>query len=136
MAATIDLVRQTFSTAKQRHDRAVVLFQQADMFDPTYTPTPEDISAFTPLVQALVDEASRFDGPVYLFNGDSHTFNADRPLAPGSTWLERYGVNGAAANLQRVTVDGSSNNNDWLKVSVNRPGSPDVLSWQRVPYTG
>lgn len=136
MAATIDLVRQTFSTAKQRHDRAVVLFQQADMFDPTYTPTPEDISAFTPLVQAMVDEASRFSGPVYLFNGDSHTFNADHPLAPGSAWLERYGVQGSAANLQRVTVDGSSNNKDWLKVSVNRPGNAQVLSWERVPYAG
>jgi hypothetical protein len=118
----------------QRHDRAVVVLQQADMFDPTYTPTPNDISAFAPLVQALVDETNAFDGNVYLFNGDSHIYNTDRPLAPGSIWLERYSVTGSAGGLQRITVDGSSNNKDWLKVTVNRPGADGALSWARIPY--
>jgi hypothetical protein len=110
------------------------LFIQADMFDPTFTPTPANISAFTPLVQAITDEASDFDGEVYLFNGDSHIFNTDRPLAPGSVWLTRYGVTGSAENVQRVTVDGSDNNIDWLKVTIGRPGADHVLSWERVPY--
>ena len=135
MDASIALLRKTFAEARQRHDRAVVVLQQADMFDPTYTPTADDISAFTPLVQALVDETSAFDGDVYLVNGDSHVYNYDRPLAPGSVWLERYGVTGSAAGLRRITVDGSSNNRDWLKVTVNRPGAERVLSWERVPYT-
>ena len=135
MANAIKVVRSAFASARQRHDRAVVLMQQADMFDPTYTPTWDDVSAFKPLVQAMVDEASTFPGPVYLFNGDSHVYNTDRPLAGGSSWLRTYGVDGSADNLQRVTVDGSSNNKDWLKVTVNRPGAAAVLSWQRIPYT-
>jgi hypothetical protein len=138
-AADIAEVRQTFAQAKQRHDRTVVISQQADMFDPTYTPTPQDISAFTPLVQALVDEASAFDGEVYLFNGDSHVYNSDRPLASGSTWLARYGVKGSADNLTRITVDGSSHATDYLKVEVAADGDAGkgrpVLSWQRVPFT-
>ncbi|MGE9807212.1 MULTISPECIES: metallophosphoesterase [unclassified Janibacter] len=134
MDASIALVKDTFAQARQRNDRAVALFQQADMFDPTYTPTPADISAFTPLVQTLVDEASAFDGDVYLVDGDSHVYNVDRPLAQGSVWLERYGVTGSADGLQRITVDGSSNNTDWLKVTVNRPGADSVLSWEQVPY--
>lgn len=107
------------------------------MFDPTYTPTWDDISAFKPWVQALVDEASRFDGPVYLFDGDSHAYNSDQPLATGSPWLSTYGVSGAADNLTRVTVDGSSNNGDYLRVTVGAPGATGapLLSWQRVPYT-
>ncbi len=36
--------------------------------------------------------------------------------------------------LQRITVDGSSNNLDWLSVTVNRPGAGETLSWTRVPY--
>ena len=57
------------------------------------------------------------------------------PLAAGSRWLDFYGVQGSADNLTRVTVDGSSNNTDFLEVTVNRPGAEHVLSWQRVPYT-
>jgi hypothetical protein len=134
MAASISLLHGTFAEARQRHDRAVVVLQQADMFDPTFTPAPTDISAFQPLVQALVDETNAFPGDVYLVNGDSHIYNSDRPLAPGSVWLDRYGVTGSAARLERITVDGSDNNKDWLKVTVNRPGAASTLSWTRIPY--
>ena len=133
-AAGIDELRAAFGAARARHDRGVVVMQQADMFDPTYTPTENDISAFRPWVQALVDEASRFDGPVYLLDGDSHVYNTDRPLASGSSWLSTYAVHGSADNLTRVTVDGSSNNTDYLRMTVGAPGEA-VLSWQRVPYT-
>ncbi|MBO0812228.1 MAG: hypothetical protein J2P23_09310 [Microlunatus sp.] len=134
MANAITIVKDTFAQARRRHDRAVVLMQQADMFDPTYTPTWDDISAFQPLVQTIIDESNTFDGQVYLFNGDSHIYNTDRPLATGSSWLTTYSVTGAADNLQRITVDGSSNNKDWLSVMINKPGSRQVLSWERVPY--
>ncbi len=132
MANVIEVVRATFATARAREDRAVVLMQQANMFA---SPAQDDISAFKPLVQTIVAEASTFPGQVYLFNGDSHTYETDRPLAAGSSWLATYGITGSAGNLTRVTVDGSSNNKDWLKVTVNPPGAQDVLSWQRVPYT-
>jgi hypothetical protein len=93
-----------------------------------------DDSAFQPLVRELVAQSSSFDGEVYLFNGDSHDYNSDKPLAAGSTWLDFYDVQGSADNLTRVTVDGSSNNKDFLEVTVNRPGAEHVLSWERVPY--
>ncbi|MGY4643009.1 hypothetical protein [Cellulomonas sp. URHB0016] len=134
MANALTVVRDTFATARQRHDRAVTVLLQADMFDATSTPAWTDISAFQPLVQTLVDECSRFDGQVYLVNGDSHLYNADRPLATGSPWLRPYGVAGSADNLRRITVDGSSNNTDWLRVTINHPGAADVLSWERIPY--
>ena len=133
MAAAIDLVEDAFTRARQTNARAVAIFQQADMFDPSYQPT-WDVSAFQPLVQALVDEASTFDGEVYLFDGDSHVYNVDRPLAAGSRWLEIHGVQGSADNLTRVTVDGEANNTNFLEVSLNRPGADHVLSWVRVPY--
>jgi hypothetical protein len=132
--ADIAVLHQAFAEAKDRDDRGVVVMQQADMFDPTYTPTWNDIGAFKPWVQALIDESTDFDGPVYLMDGDSHIYNTDLPLATGSPWLTTYGVGGAADNLTRVTVDGSSNNKDWLKVTVTKPGSAQLLSWERVPY--
>ena len=135
-ANAIALVHHTFAQAAKHRDSAVAFFQQADMFDPTYTPAWSDISAFQPLIQALIDESSRFDGTVYLFDGDSHVYNADHPLATGSPWLSTYGVAGAADNLQRITVDGAANaDRDWLRVTVNRPRAGEPLSWERVPYT-
>ena len=134
-AADIAIVRQAFAEARERGDRGVVIMQQADMFDPTYTPTWNDIGAFQPWVQAIIDEASTYPGPVYLMDGDSHVYNTDKPLAAGSPWLTTYDVHGSADNLTRVTVDGSSNNKDWLRVTVGKPGSAKLLSWERVPYT-
>jgi hypothetical protein len=133
-AANIAELHQAFAEAVDRGDRGVVVMQQADMFDPTYTPTVNDIGAFTSWVQALIDEASAYDGPVYLLNGDSHIYNTDRPLASGSPWLTTYGVSGSADNLTRVTVDGSSNNKDYLRMTIDKLGSADLLSWVRVPY--
>ena len=71
---------------------------------------------------------------VYLFDGDSHVYNTDRPVAAGSAWLDVYDVDGSAENLPRITVDGEANNTNFLEVAVNRPGAEHVLSWQRVPY--
>ncbi|HEY6794452.1 MAG TPA: hypothetical protein VI248_07195 [Kineosporiaceae bacterium] len=106
------------------------------MFDPTVgTPTQADFGAFTPIVRTIAAESVRFGRPVYLFNGDSHIYNADHPLAAGSSWLAFYGA-GAASNLTRVTVDGSANaTKDWLKVTID-PADPAVLHWQRIPFTG
>lgn len=134
MASVIRLVKTTFAEARERHDRAVALFLQADMFDPTFAVTWADTSAFQPLVQTLIDESNRFRGDVYLFNGDSHLYNADRPLSVGSKWLTFYGAKGSADKVQRITVDGSANNTDWLKVTINRPGARETLNWERVPY--
>ncbi|MBE7162952.1 MAG: metallophosphoesterase [Williamsia herbipolensis] len=135
IGAAIALVRSTFAQARLRNQRAVAFYTQADMFDPTYDVTQADDSAFTPLVRTLAQESRAFGKPVYLFNGDSHVYNADNPLAAGSKWLAFYGVAQSADNLKRVTVDGSSNNKDYLRVTIARPGSPEVLTWQRVPYT-
>ncbi len=134
MDATISWVRHTFADARRRHDRAVLLFQQADMFDPTSTPTPEGSSAFNRLVGVIAAESRRFDGDVYLFDGDSHQYNVDRPLAKGSPWLAFYGVRRAADNLTRITVDGEARATNYLKVTVNRPRADQVLSWERIPY--
>ncbi|MBT8162774.1 MULTISPECIES: hypothetical protein [Arthrobacter] len=134
--ADIQELKDTFRKARNNGDRAVVVMTQADMFDPTIAaPSQADFGAFKPLVQTLIEESNAFGGPVYLINGDSHVFNEDYPLAAGSPWLSFYGQSTAVKNLTRVTVDGSNNAKDWLKVTVNPEGSANVMSFDRVPFT-
>lgn len=134
MAAAIAQVREAFSDAGKRHDRAVVLFLQADMFYELGAPDWSLSSEFAPLVQTIVDESSAFDGPVYLVNGDSHAYLVDQPLVAGSDWLDFYGVEGSADNLTRIQVDGASTAT-WLKMTIDRHDE-DVLSWEVVPFRG
>jgi hypothetical protein len=131
-SASIQLIHDLFADARHEHQRAVVLLLQADMFDPTVaTPKFADSYAFQPIVAAIARESAAYDGQVYLFNGDSHVFNADHPLAAGSSWLSFYGIGQPLSNLTRVTVDGSTNATDYLRVTVNPRGT---LTWTRVPF--
>ena len=138
--AVLDQIRETFSDAARRNDRAVVLMTQADMFDPSLlaaaTANPETMSGFRQIVAAIVDETNRFDRPVYLINGDSHVFAENQPLAEGSPWLNIYGQP-AADDLQRITVDGSANATNYVRFTVagNSSDSDDVLSWEKVPFS-
>ena len=130
-AATLDLINQTFDTA--RGQRAVVLLMQADMFGPWPNPSLTGYSGFQEIVRTIARRSAAFDGPVYLFNGDSHVYNTDKPLAPGSTWLGLYNVATPAPKLTRITVDGDAVN-DYLRVTIN-PSGPQVLTWKKVPFT-
>ncbi len=132
--ADLTLIKETFAHAKDEDALAVVLMIQADMFDPTVpNPVFADWSGFQPFVKAIAAEAAAFGKPVVLFNGDSHIFTKDKPLAAGSSWLSFYGVTTAAPNLTRVTMDGSTGVNDWLRVSVNED-DPNVISVTQVPF--
>lgn len=134
MDSSMATMRETFASAKAHNDGAVAIHLQADMFDPGYEPTWQ-VSAFAPFVRALVEESRSFDGNVYVLNGDSHVYNVDEPLAEGSMWLDVYDVEAPADNLTRVTVDGSKNNVDWLKVTVSHRAGETTLVWEQVPYT-
>jgi hypothetical protein len=131
-AGVIEQIHDTFDEARDEKSRAVALFLQADMFDPTFVPTFEQVYGFQPIIKEIARESLKFGKPVYLFNGDSHLFNQDNPLAAGSTWLPLYGVP-AVPNLTRVTTTGSTTATDYLRVVVtNDP--VNVLSITRVPY--
>lgn len=140
-AADVAQLERTFAEAKATNARAVVVMTQADMFDPFLlrmgtAEHPELVSGFRPIVDALAKGSREFGGEVYLFNGDSHIYNDDSPLAAGSPWLEIYGQD-SVDTLRRVTVEGAATSNEWLRVAVQPNSGPGegVLSWERVPYT-
>jgi hypothetical protein len=133
-SADLKLIKETFAHATDEDAEAVVLMLQADMFDPTVpNPVVADWAGFQTIVQTIAVESASFGKPVVLFNGDSHFFTQDKPLAAGSSWLSFYGVTTPAPNLTRVTMDGSTGVNNWLKVSVDED-DPNVISVLQVPF--
>lgn len=139
--ADIAQLHETFTKAERTNTRAVVVMTQADMFDPSQLEAaqadPSKVSGIAPIVQSLAEESAGFDGPVYLVNGDSHKFTEDSPLAPGSPWLDVYGIS-PVDNLQRVTVERTATTHEFLRVSVapNSSRTDDVVTWERDPFSG
>ena len=128
------LIKETFAHATEIQAKAVVLVMQADMFNPS-VPNPQfsDYSAFKSIVQTIAARAASFGKPVVLFNGDTHVFRQDHPLAAGSSWLSFYGVTTPAPKLTRVTVDGATKLNNWVRTIID-VSNPNVLSWVKVPF--
>jgi hypothetical protein len=111
---------QIFDVAQNAHAKAVVIGVQADMWDPAAV-AANQVSGFTPFIKELRKRARQFHKPVLLLNGDSHVYEADHP------------INGAA-NLTRITVQGSTSTpHEWLKLKID-PNKPGVFSWTRIPF--
>ncbi len=129
--ATISQIKKAFASAKAANSRAVVLLTQADMFAPG-TQSSGYRKAFQRIVATLASESSLFQRPVFLFNGDSHGYVKDKPLTT-SKWKSFYGLTGSVSNLSRVTIEGDSSVNEWVRVNV--VSGSEVLQIQRVAYT-
>ena len=128
-------LQAAFRHAHAMHAHGVVIGLQADMWDPSaVTPGGDGLSAYTPFVRMLADLALHFQRPVLVINGDSHLYGGDRPLAdPASPTGVIHGTP-AVPNLQRVTVQGSTNGPaEWLRLTID-PHDPALFSWRNVPY--
>jgi hypothetical protein len=135
-AADIRWIDHIFEAAEETKAKAVVIGLQADMWDPAAI-AADQTSGYTPFVAELAKRARAFERPVLLFNGDSHVFGADRPLAdPSSVNNTMYGIDYKVPNLQRVTVQGSTSTpHEWLKLKID-PNTDDIFSWQNVAFGG
>jgi len=133
--ADIRWLQAAFAKAQSSHARAVVIALQADMWDPAAAaPGGDGLYAYTSFVQKLADLSVQFQRPVLLLNGDSHLYESDYPLAdPNSATGQIYKTQ-PAPNLQRVTVQGSTNAPaEWLRLTID-PRSATPFSWTNVPY--
>jgi hypothetical protein len=134
--ADIRWLRRAFALAEANEAAAVLIALQADMWDPAALPAPpnDGLSGYTAFVHELANLSVHFGKPVLLINGDSHLFEADRPLAnpAGATGLIH--ATQAVPNLTRITVQGSTNKpREWLRLTIE-PRSSAVFSWENVVY--
>ena len=132
-AANLRWLDRAFHDGKKA--AAMVIALQANMWDPEALATGGDgLNNYDPFVQALANHAVAFGRPVLLFNGDSHVYGTDHPLADAGSATGLIHQTQAVPNLTRITVQGSTNTpNEWIKLRID-PSSADVFTWSNVPY--
>ncbi|GAB4019193.1 metallophosphoesterase [Spirosoma koreense] len=76
--ANLAWIDEVFDQAEASNAIAVVLFTQADMYNPAKD--AKEANAFTALKVQLQRRTVNFKKPVLLVNGDSHVFLVDKPM--------------------------------------------------------
>jgi len=148
-AADLRWLDQAFSYASDVDAQGVVVISQADVWD-LDGKTAAHLTNYEQLVGSLASHTTAFGKPVLLFEGDSHTYRSDNPLAPGAPCTGDAGVCSYDAwqshpfynvpNFHRVIVHGSTFPLEWLKLTVTPGGHAPTtstsfgpFSWQRMP---
>ena len=143
-AANLRWLDVAFKRAASNGDIAVVVQLQADMWD-LDGKTASHLTQYKQFIDSIAAKAKDFGKPVLLFNGDSHFYRSDNPLAqgaacvieptPGSTAVacaagvmpvgnppdpytnQANGYN--VPNFHRVVVHGSVTPLEWLKLTID-----------------
>jgi hypothetical protein len=115
-AANLSWLHESFAAATARHDRAVMIVQQADMWA-----TSDPTSHYADLKVALAREAIAFGKPVVLVNGDTHVLRIDKPLTDK--------VGNVLMNVTRVQTFGSVQNH-WVSATVD-PRDAEVFTFHQ-----
>ena len=84
-AAALRWLDIAFKRARDNGDRAVVIMEQADMWDlDGLTMADQHLTEYKQYIDKLVALTTAFAKPVLLINGDSHFYRSDNPLAKGA----------------------------------------------------
>lgn len=111
---------------------AVVIVEQADMWD-LDGKTPAHLTGYDPFVQSIAVNTAAFGKPVLLFNGDSHTYRSDNPLA-ASDPLNYLHAGYDVPNFHRVVVHGSTVPLEYLRLTID-PGTSGTAATAFGPFS-
>jgi len=143
-AADIHWLDAAFARAKADGMKAVVIVNQADMWD-LDGKASSHLTGFDDIIKDIATNVDSFGKPVLMFNGDSHLYRSDNPLMQKSAandctaeplsgqplaacaeddWAHHPAIQGFLSGLNlskfhRVVVHGSTFPLEWLKLDVN-----------------
>jgi len=157
-AADLRWLDAAFASATAHGDKAVVIMEQADMWDLDGTgPSLAHIANYEPFIAKIAALTKAFGKPVLLLDGDSHHYRSDNPLLDNAPCVTETGVGTQTAacaddnydthpyypegvpNFHRLTVHGSTFPLEYTRLSVNpraNNATTDTsfgpFSWERV----
>jgi hypothetical protein len=154
-AADLRWLDEAFKYAEDEHARAVVIMQQADMWD-LDGKDASHIANYEPFIAGIASNTTSFGKPVLLLNGDSHVYRNDNPLSATAPCITESPAGEVACttnlglhpqftgvdNFHRLVVHGSTSPLEWLKLSISdddhqpdastSPNSFGPFSWTRM----
>ena len=147
--ADLDWLDAAFAQAQADGSEAVVIQQQADMWDPDGKAVTH-LANYEPFIASIAAHALAFGSPVLLLNGDSHHYRSDNPFKQGQpcvfeaatgtdfvdcssipaspiytpdAWNNHPGYD--VPNVHRIVVHGSTEPLEWLRLTITpRTGAP------------
>ena len=157
-AADLRWLDAAFIQAKAHGDKAVVIVEQADMWDLDGTgPSLAHIANYEPFIAKIAALTKDFNKSVLLINGDSHKFRSDNPLQNNAPCVIETGTGtdtaactddsydnhpyyaDGVANFHRLVVHGSTFPLQYTRLNINpRAIYPTTatsfgpFSWERV----
>lgn len=144
-----------FAKASADGDKAVVIAEQADMWDLDGNPSSH-IANYDTFITKIADQTAVLDKPVLLINGDSHVYRSDNPMINDSACtteggacsddafdthpqLETYVGPLNLTNFHRLVVHGNTFPLEYLRLKVDPNANYAVsdhtfgpFSWERV----
>jgi hypothetical protein len=157
-AADLRWLDAAFAQAKARNAKAVVIVEQADMWDLDGTgPSLAHIANYEPFIARIAALTKDFGKPVLLLNGDSHHYRSDNPLMDNAPCVVETGVGtattpcteddydthpyyaGGVSNFHRLVVHGSTFPLEYTRLTINPRANYAAtattfgpFSWERV----
>ena len=141
-AADLRWLESAFALAQANGDKAVVIMEQADMWDLDGTPlnpiSTNHIAKYEPFIAKIAQLTKAFGKPVLLINGDSHHYRSDNPLQDGAPCVVEQAGGGTATmactddnydthpnypgewpNFHRLVVHGATFPLQYIRLTVN-----------------
>ncbi len=110
-AANLRWLDAAFARAGAAGDVAVVIMEQADMWDlDGKLPAANHLSQYKPFIDAIAAKTTAFGKPVLLINGDSHFYRSDNPLVRGAPCTIETGTGTAVQACSATTIQASVGN--------------------------
>jgi hypothetical protein len=100
-----------FAKAKANGDKAVVIMEQADMWDlDGLTMADNHLTQYKQFIDKIATLTTAFAKPVLLINGDSHIYRSDNPLVKGAACrVEAPSAIGKKSTVTTTCADGVAN---------------------------
>jgi hypothetical protein len=136
-AADLRWLDTAFAKAAAHGDKAVVIMEQADMWDLDGTLlTDNHLSEYKQFIDKIAANTTAFAKPVLLINGDSHFYRSDNPLKKGDACAVETGTGTATTTCTDSVASGKLSGITLADPYYTQPNGYNNANFHRIVVHG